>query len=345
MRLSLMSFNRVPLNVIAATIVASYAAQFLAIIQGLPLWVIALATILPWVPVFTLEMMWRYRHYSWLALFEVVLISQLGHFVEHLVQIYQIHVLGLTGPAARGIFGQLDIEWVHFGFNTYLLIAFLLLALKFRRNPWLWVSVVVAVVHEIEHLYIMTNFLRTGTPGLPGLLARGGVIHIPLSRADVHFLYNLVESIPMMLAFVWQLRVAYDEWLAKAFPRLSQQELATATKHLQAVSVIPGDVVVREGEPADRFYIITKGRVEVLRGDRTVAFLGPGEYFGEIGLLGGEPRIATVRAIEPSELLALDRGAFASVIANSAETVEDLQQIVAQRVASLTAEPSGPTRS
>jgi hypothetical protein len=336
MRLKLMSFNRVPLNVIAVTVVASYAAQFLAIIQNLPLWVIALATVLPWVPVFTLEMMWRYRHYSWLALFEVVLISQLGHFVEHLVQMYQIHVLGLAGPAARGIFGQLDIEWVHFGFNTYLLVAFAALALRFRRNPWLWVSVAVAVIHEFEHLYIMANFFRTGTPGLPGLVGRGGVINLALTRADVHFLYNLVESVPMMLAFVWQLRVAYDEWLAKAFPRLSQRDLASATQHLQAIRANIGDVIVREGEPADRFYIITSGRVDVLRGKRAVARLGPGEYFGEIGLLGGEPRVATVRAVEPTELLALDRGAFASVIASSAETVEDLQRIVAQRVASLT---------
>lgn len=94
----ILSFNRVPLNVVAVTVLASYAAQFLALIQGFPLWGIAMATLLPWLPVFTLEMMWRYRHYQWLALFEVVLISQIGHFIEHLVQMYQIHVLGLAAP-------------------------------------------------------------------------------------------------------------------------------------------------------------------------------------------------------------------------------------------------------
>lgn len=340
MRLGAMSFNRVPVSVILASVMASYAAQFLALLQGFPLWGVALATLLPWVPVFTLEMMWRYRHYQWLALFEVVLISQVGHFIEHLVQMYQIHILGLRGVAARGIFGQLDVEWVHFLFNSYLLIAFLLLALRFRKNPWLWATLVVALIHEFEHLYIMRNYFITGKQGLPGLLGRGGVISIPLLRADVHFLYNLVESVPMMLAFIWQLRVAYDEWLAKVFPRLSAETLASATKLLQAQRIPAGEVIVREGEPADRFYIITTGSVEVLQGDRRVATLGQGDYFGEIGLLAGEPRVATVRATAPTEVLALDRTLFRSIIASSAETVQDLQQVVQQRVAELRSIPS-----
>lgn len=333
-----LSFNRVPMNVVLISVVASYAAQFLALLQGFPLWGVALATLLPWIPVFTLEMMWRYRHYQWLALFEVVIISQVGHFIEHLVQMYQLHILGLRGVAARGIFGQLDVEWVHFLFNSYLLIAFALLLWKFRTNRWLWVALVTAVLHEFEHLYIMRNFLATGTPGLPGLLGRGGVIDIPLARADVHFLYNFVESIPMMLAFIAQLRVAYDEWLARVFPRVSPQTLASATPQLQTVHAEAGATVVREGDPADRFYIITSGTVEVLRGERRVAQLGPGDHFGEIGLLAGAPRSATVRATTPVELLALDRALFSAIIANSAETVTDLQQVVRQRVAALHAD-------
>lgn len=163
------------------------------------------------------------------------------------------------------------------------------------------------------------------------------MINIPLARADVHFLYNFVESVPMMLAFAWQLRVAYNEWLAKVFPRVSTRDLAAATQQLQTVRVPSGETIVREGEPADRFFIITQGAVEVVQGDRRVATLGPGEYFGEIGLLVGEPRVATVRATTPTELLALDRDLFRGIIASSAETVEDLQRIVRQRVAELQA--------
>lgn len=239
------------------------------------------------------------------------------------------------GHAAGGIFSQLNVEWVHFLFNTYLLAAFLALAFRFRRNPWLWVALAAAVLHEAEHLYIMIRFLRTGIPGLPGLLARGGVIGIPLSRADVHFLYNFVESIPMMLAFAWQMRAAYDEWLAKVFPRLRPQDLATATQRLETVRVPVGEVIVREGEVADRFFIITRGEVEVTQGVRAIGTLGAGEYFGEIGLLAGEPRVATVRARVPTELLALNRTLFRGLIAESAETVQDLEQVVQQRLAGL----------
>lgn len=330
-----LSFNRVPLNVVLVTVVISYAAQFLALLQGFPLWGVALATVLPWLPVFTLEMLWRYRHYQWMALFELVIISQIGHFIEHLVQMYQIHILGLRGAAARGIFGQLDIEWVHFLFNTYLLIAFLALALRFRRNPWLWVTLVAAVLHEAEHLYIMANFLRTGTPGLPGLLGKGALISIPLARADVHFLYNFVESIPMMLAFAWQLRIVRDEWLAKVFPRVGAQDLAAASQRIQTVRAPAGEVIVREGEVADRFFIITQGEVEVIQGGRKITRLGPGAYFGEIGLLAGDARVATVRATAPTELLALDRTHFRTLIASSADTVQDLELVVRQRLAEL----------
>jgi len=69
-----------------------------------------LAALIAWIPIFTTEMVWMSRHYHWLALFYVLVITQGGHFLEHVAQMVQIHVLGLTGLAARGIFGALDIE-------------------------------------------------------------------------------------------------------------------------------------------------------------------------------------------------------------------------------------------
>jgi hypothetical protein len=132
----------------------------------------------------------------------------------------QIHILGLTGPDARGIFGTLDLEWVHFVWNTWVIVAAVLLLLRFRANPWLWVTGLLAGWHEIEHLVIMSVYLLTGKVGTPGLLARGGFVGggIPLSRADLHFFYNLAETTPLVGAFAWQLKRSYERVAEESVP-------------------------------------------------------------------------------------------------------------------------------
>ena len=68
-----------------------------------------------------------------------------------------------------------------------------------------------------------------------------------------------------------------------------------------------GDVVIREGDDADGFFVIESGLVEVTQGDRVLRREGPGEFFGEIGLLRDVPRTATVTAVEDTVLRSLDR--------------------------------------
>src|SRR5437763_16307773 len=65
----------VPPHVIALSALASYAAQGLGALQAWPLWAIALATLLPWIPVLAREVVWTYPQYPWLALFYVLVIS------------------------------------------------------------------------------------------------------------------------------------------------------------------------------------------------------------------------------------------------------------------------------
>ena len=118
-------------------------------------------------------------------------------------------MLELTGADARGILGTLDIEWVHFVWNTWVLLAMLVLVWRFRWNRWLWLTALLSGWHEIEHIYIfLFVYLPTGISGTPGLLAQGGAIAggLPIPRPDLHFLYNLVETIPLVLAFLHQVR-------------------------------------------------------------------------------------------------------------------------------------------
>jgi len=83
---------------------------------------------------------------------------------------------------------------------------------------------------------------------------------------------------------------------------------------LEPVHVFAGQAVFRQGDPADRFYVIEKGRAEVIGDGRLVATLGSGEGFGEIGLLRRVPRTATVRAATDLELYALRCDRFLPVV-------------------------------
>ena len=147
---------------------------------------------------------------SWLALLSFLALSQTLHLFEHVAQMIQIHILGLSGPAARGIVGQLDIEWVHFIWNTWVLVALLVLLPRFHTNVWLVATVLLAGWHLTEHAVIMAAYLRTGVVGTPGLLAAGGLLAggLPVARPDLHFLYNLAETVPLILGWRVELKRA-----------------------------------------------------------------------------------------------------------------------------------------
>jgi MFS family permease len=98
------------------------------------------------------------------------------------------------------------------------------------------------------------------------------------------------------------------------FAPLTSHTLEGIATRLTRVAATPGVVLMREGDPGDRFYIVADGELELSREGRAMATLGPGSYFGEIALLTDHPRTATVTASTPSTLLALDRVDFLEAI-------------------------------
>jgi CRP-like cAMP-binding protein len=124
-------------------------------------------------------------------------------------------------------------------------------------------------------------------------------------------------------------------WLVQAFPHASDPILLETAGRLQRMRYRRGDVIVAEGEAADRFYVVTSGEAEVFQriANRDV-YLGtfaPGQYFGEVGLLASRPRNATVRAVSDVVLLSLDGQAFRQMVDGSNATAEDLARVVAER--------------
>jgi MFS family permease len=105
------------------------------------------------------------------------------------------------------------------------------------------------------------------------------------------------------------------------FAGVSPARLEAAIQHINPRPMTAGEVVIREGDVADRFYVIERGRVRVtqgagwLGGEQMLRDMGPDEVFGEIGLLRSSPRTATVTALEDGLLLALDRDNFLALVA------------------------------
>jgi ABC-type lipoprotein export system ATPase subunit len=129
-----------------------------------------------------------------------------------------------------------------------------------------------------------------------------------------------------------------NEYVAQALPTLSVDQLAAVTRQLEPRAYAPGAPIIAQGDLADRFYIITNGQVEVLLhhpgGQATVvATLGAGQYFGEIGLLRGGPRIATVRAASDTavEVATLNRATFEGLIGDSELTRAAIDRVADQR--------------
>jgi ABC-type lipoprotein export system ATPase subunit len=130
-----------------------------------------------------------------------------------------------------------------------------------------------------------------------------------------------------------------EEFLVRTFPSLADQQLIQATRNLEREDFTPGSVILREGTPADRFYIITKGQIEVMvqasDGDTLpVARMGRGQYFGEIELLRGGTNIATIRAAPDTgvQVAALDRRTFERLMAESEPTRQALVEVAEQRL-------------
>jgi CRP-like cAMP-binding protein len=102
------------------------------------------------------------------------------------------------------------------------------------------------------------------------------------------------------------------------FAGLPTPRLEAAARSLVPVAVEAGEAVIREGDPADRFYLVDAGSLRVSRrtesGEETLRELGPGAVFGEIGLLRNVPRTATVTATSPAVLYALDAADFAGLV-------------------------------
>jgi CRP-like cAMP-binding protein len=98
------------------------------------------------------------------------------------------------------------------------------------------------------------------------------------------------------------------------FAGLSKRHLRKIGELAEEVPFDEGAHIATEDEPGDTFYVIVEGEAKVIRGGRTVARLLPGDFFGEVSLLDGGPRTASVVAETPLLTFALTRAPFRQML-------------------------------
>jgi len=130
-----------------------------------------------------------------------------------------------------------------------------------------------------------------------------------------------------------------NETVAKSLPWLRHRHMMEFTKLVEERTYLPNVTIIPRDEHVDNFFMIRKGEVEVVLLDEknketVISRLKPGEFFGEIELLGGGKAIANVRAgsQSPVEVLMIKRADFKRVMDESPITAEAIEKIVQQRL-------------
>ena len=125
-----------------------------------------------------------------------------------------------------------------------------------------------------------------------------------------------------------------EVWLFRDASKESLEQLAAFAFNK---SYAPGDVVFEEGQTGNGLYMITSGKVEVVKNmgtasEQQLAVLDSGEVFGEMALLEERPRSASVRALEDTHCLGIDRFLFLSQLYKDPQVAITMIQVLAQRL-------------
>ena len=153
---------------------------------------------------------------GWYYVLVALGLLQVGHLAEHTIQVSQLLATNGDLDRSHGLVGQLDFETVHFIWDSSVWLLTGVLLARFRHNRWLWLSFAAASVHEVEHLYLFSVYLMHKgfyfDGGFAGIMGRGGLIGSPLFRPYLHFAYNVVVVVPLMVAVWMEARVRAVPW-------------------------------------------------------------------------------------------------------------------------------------
>jgi MFS family permease len=254
-----------------------------------------------------------------------------------------IAAMTLRGGRLAAPFGLSLVFWgvpiTLMAVRPYFAAALVLLAIVGAANSF----EDVAVFTLLQRL--VPNQLLTRVLGLVWGLAMGGVaigsIAAPplVNAIGPRPAFVVVGSIlPLLALIAYRKLIEIDRTVAPA-PELELIDriplfapLSIATKEQVAASLVPmsvvaGEIVIQAGEAGDRFYIVRDGELDIDAGGHHTT-VHEADYFGEIALLRDVPRTATVRALEPLQLFALERDEFLLAVTGHAPTLASAENMV-----------------
>lgn len=134
-------------------------------------------------------------------------------------------------------------------------------------------------------------------------------------------------------------RIGQDEKITylqrvNLFEACSSRQLRAIARIAEAQVVAAGTVLARIGEPGDLFFVIVDGSARIEVGDQVVNRIGPGKFFGEMSLLDGEPRSATVIADTAMRVLVIPRRDFVTLLREVPSLTERMLVTLCQRLRS-----------
>jgi MFS family permease len=224
-------------------------------------------------------------------------------------------------------------------------VALLALALTGAGNSVLDVSGFTLIQRLVDDRVLARVFgvLETMvflTVGFGGLLA-------PLLVAGLEARGALIVTgaiLPALALLAWRRLSVLDEATAvpvrelellrrvRLFHPLPAPQIERLARRLEPVTARPGEAIVRQGDPGDRFYVVSSGNVEVSANGAAIRTLGAGDCFGEIALIEDRPRTATVTARTDADLYALGREDLVEAVTGSVRSAESAAKLIEERL-------------
>jgi hypothetical protein len=141
---------------------------------------------------------------------QVFMVIVLLHWMEHLVQAFQVFVLGWARPDSRGVLGQLfpwlvTSEWLHYGYAIVMLIGLAILLPGFhgRSRHWWTAALAIQIWHHFEHLLLQGQALAG--MNMFGAKVPTSIVQLWVPRVELHLFYNAIVFIPMVIAMYYHM--------------------------------------------------------------------------------------------------------------------------------------------